>query len=189
VAWLRLAWLPLRSGRALTHKSTVGQLGLFHGKTKQDGNNVPFSKNKTRRSWLPNIQSKCLYSAALGEMMRVKVSTRALKTLRKVRRSFVVYHITSRRMYLVQHGGIDQYVLNTKSDFTRLGGHATTRRNAFLTDLRLDMLTQTRRYAFTDSLKTASFSSDLEKASTSRPPTTSHSLHRIVGGRSRPSAR
>ena len=29
-------------------------------------------------------------------------------------------------MYLVQHGGIDQYVLNTKSDFTRLGGHAST---------------------------------------------------------------
>ena len=66
------------------------QLGLFHGKTKQYGNNVPFSKKKTRRSWLPNIQSKRLYSDALGETVRVKVSTRALKTIRKVRRLSVV---------------------------------------------------------------------------------------------------
>ncbi|KAN0114327.1 54S ribosomal protein L24, mitochondrial [Russula decolorans] len=73
------------------------QLGLFHGKTKQYGNNVPFSKKKTRRSWLPNIQSKRLYSDALSETVRVKLSTRALKTIRK-------------------YGGIDQYVLNTKSD-------------------------------------------------------------------------
>jgi large subunit ribosomal protein L28 len=93
------------------------QLGLFHGKTKQYGNNVPFSKKKTRRSWLPNIQSKRLYSDALGETVRVKVSTRALKTIRKVRRlSLLSHHITSRRIYLVQYGGIDQYVLNTKSD-------------------------------------------------------------------------
>lgn len=70
------------------------QLGLFHGKTKQYGNNVPFSKNKTRRSWLPNIQSKRLFSEALGEMVRVKASTRALKTIRKVRRrpSVVISH-------------------------------------------------------------------------------------------------
>jgi large subunit ribosomal protein L28 len=63
------------------------QLGLFHGKTKQYGNNVPFSKNKTRRSWLPNVQSKRLFSDALGEMVRVKLTTRALKTIRKVRRT------------------------------------------------------------------------------------------------------
>ncbi len=92
------------------------QLGLFHGKTKQYGNNVPFSKNKTRRSWLPNIQSKRLYSDALGETVRVKLSTRALRTIRKVRCLSLISHITSRRMYLVQYGGIDQYVLNTKSD-------------------------------------------------------------------------
>jgi large subunit ribosomal protein L28 len=90
------------------------QLGLFHGKTKQYGNNVPFSKKKTRRSWLPNIQSKRLYSDALGETVRVKLSTRAIKTIRKVRRLFVV--ITSWRIHLVQYGGIDQYVLKTKSD-------------------------------------------------------------------------
>ncbi|KAH9972649.1 mitochondrial 50S ribosomal protein L28-like protein [Lactifluus volemus] len=82
---------------ALSQPFKRSQLGLFHGKMKQYGNNVPFSKKKTRRTWLPNIQSKRLFSDALGEMVRVKVTTHALKTIRKV-------------------GGLDQYVLNTKSD-------------------------------------------------------------------------
>jgi len=62
------------------------QLGLFHGKMKQYGNNVPFSKKKTRRTWLPNVQSKRLFSDALGEHVRVKLTTRALRTIHKVRR-------------------------------------------------------------------------------------------------------
>lgn len=64
---------------------------------KQYGNNVPFSKRKTRRSWLPNVHSKRLFSDALQDFVKVKVSTRALKTIKK-------------------HGGIDQYVLKTKPD-------------------------------------------------------------------------
>lgn len=61
------------------------QLGLFQGKTKQYGNNVPFSKQKTRRSWLPNVQQKRLPSQVLGENVRLKLTTRALKTIQKVR--------------------------------------------------------------------------------------------------------
>lgn len=60
------------------------QLGLFGGKTKQYGNNVPFSKHKTRRSWLPNVQSKRLTSEALGEELKLKVTTRALRSIKKV---------------------------------------------------------------------------------------------------------
>ncbi|KAG6878085.1 hypothetical protein C0993_012412 [Termitomyces sp. T159_Od127] len=67
------------------------QLGLFQGKTKQYGNNVPFSKHKTRRTWLPNVQRKRLPSEALGEDVRVKLTTRALRTIKK-------------------YGGIDNYV-------------------------------------------------------------------------------
>lgn len=78
--------LPSLAAAVLSQPFKRSQLGLFHGKTKQYGNNVPFSKKKTRRSWLPNIQSKRLYSDSLGETVRVKVSTRALKTIRKVRR-------------------------------------------------------------------------------------------------------
>ncbi|KAJ3747471.1 hypothetical protein DFH05DRAFT_1533705 [Lentinula detonsa] len=72
------------------------QLGLFQGKTKQYGNNVPHSKHKTRRTWLPNVQRKRLFSEALNEHVRVKVTTRALKTIKK-------------------HNGIDNYVHNMPS--------------------------------------------------------------------------
>ncbi|KAN0133023.1 hypothetical protein V8E53_009053 [Lactarius tabidus] len=82
---------------ALSQPFKRSQLGLFHGKTKQYGNNVPFSKQKTRRTWLPNIQTKRLFSDALGEKVRVKLSMRALKTIRK-------------------YGGLDKYVLKTKAD-------------------------------------------------------------------------
>lgn len=63
------------------------QLGLFQGKSKQYGNNVPFSKKKTRRSWLPNVHSKRLFSVALGDYIQVKTTARALKTIKKVRYS------------------------------------------------------------------------------------------------------
>jgi len=72
------------------------QLGLFHGKTKQFGNNVPFSKKKTRRTWLLNIQNKRLESAVLGRRLEVKVTTRAMRTIAK-------------------YGGLDNYVLKTKA--------------------------------------------------------------------------
>ncbi|KAI6041504.1 hypothetical protein EDC04DRAFT_3139653 [Pisolithus marmoratus] len=72
-------------------------LGLFHGKLKQYGNNVPFSKKKTRRTWLPNVQNKRLMSEALGRKVELKVTTRALKTIKK-------------------HGGLDQYLLKTRPE-------------------------------------------------------------------------
>ena len=60
------------------------QFGLFQGKNKQYGNNVPFSKHKSRRTWLPNVQQKRIPSATLGMPIRVKLTTRALKTIKKV---------------------------------------------------------------------------------------------------------
>jgi len=73
------------------------QSGLFHGKMRQSGNNVPFSKHKTKRTWLPNVQQKRLHSEALGERVKLKLTTRALKTIKK-------------------YGGLDNYLLNTKTD-------------------------------------------------------------------------
>ncbi|TEB37107.1 50S ribosomal protein L24 [Coprinellus micaceus] len=72
------------------------EFGLFGGKTKQYGNNVPFSKHKTRRTWLPNVQRKRLPSEVLGEKLRVKVTTRALRTIKK-------------------YGGVDNYLTKTKA--------------------------------------------------------------------------
>lgn len=59
--------------------------GLYGSQTIQFGNNVS-EKNeiKTRRSWHPNIKRKWLYSEALGRKVRVKLSTRVLKTIDKV---------------------------------------------------------------------------------------------------------
>jgi large subunit ribosomal protein L28 len=114
---------------ALSQPFKRSQLGLFHGKTKQYGNNVPFSKKKTRRSWLPNIQSKRLYSDALGEMVRVKLSTRALKTIRKVRCPVPHHHATHTSnillVYVVRRDR--QVCAQHKVGLTRLGGHASTR--------------------------------------------------------------
>ncbi|KAJ7118806.1 hypothetical protein C8R44DRAFT_707017 [Mycena epipterygia] len=73
------------------------QFGLFQGKTKQYGNNVPFSLHKTRRTWLPNVQRKRLFSETLQSHVQVKVTTSALKTIKK-------------------KGGIDNYVMQTGAD-------------------------------------------------------------------------
>lgn len=59
-------------------------LGLFHGKTKLSGNNVPFSKHKTRRTWLPNAHRRALYSEVMGRMVRGVVTARALRCVDKV---------------------------------------------------------------------------------------------------------
>ncbi|EIN14708.1 mitochondrial 50S ribosomal protein L28-like protein, partial [Punctularia strigosozonata HHB-11173 SS5] len=71
------------------------QTGLYHGVMKQSGNNVPFSKGKTRRTWLPNVHNKTFFSETFQKNVRVKVSMKALKTIKK-------------------NGGIDNYLRKTK---------------------------------------------------------------------------
>ncbi|KAI9246271.1 hypothetical protein BDA99DRAFT_527266 [Phascolomyces articulosus] len=71
------------------------QRGLFGGKHIQFGNNNPFSKKKTRRFWLPNVQNKKLYSATLDKFLELKVTTSVLRTIDK-------------------KGGLDQYLLETR---------------------------------------------------------------------------
>ncbi|RKP25781.1 hypothetical protein SYNPS1DRAFT_7056, partial [Syncephalis pseudoplumigaleata] len=73
------------------------QRGLFAGKHIQFGNNKPFSLKKTRRVWLPNVQSKRLYSEILGRVVRFKVTAAALRTIDK-------------------KGGLDNYLLGTRDD-------------------------------------------------------------------------
>ena len=92
--------LPLWSAPATQHIFKRAQKGLFGGALKQFGNNVPKSKHKTRRTWLPNIQPKRLYSEVLDKTFHLKVTTRVLRTIDK-------------------HGGLDQYLLGMKD--TTLG--------------------------------------------------------------------
>ncbi len=64
------------------------------GKGVQAGNNVSHAHNKTRRRFLPNVQRTSLMSDALGEMVRMRVSTRAIRTIEK-------------------NGGLDAFLLGT----------------------------------------------------------------------------
>ncbi|KAF2141234.1 uncharacterized protein K452DRAFT_287943 [Aplosporella prunicola CBS 121167] len=71
--------------------------GLYGGARIQFGNNVSDKTElKTRRRWHPNIQHKRLYSKALNRFVRVRLSTRVLRTIDKV-------------------GGIDEYLLGEKT--------------------------------------------------------------------------
>ena len=64
------------------------------GKGVQAGNNVSHAHNKTRRRFLPNVQISSLLSDALGQAIKLKLSTRAIRTIEK-------------------NGGLDAYLLST----------------------------------------------------------------------------
>jgi large subunit ribosomal protein L28 len=64
------------------------------GKGVLSGNNVSHANNKTRRRFLPNLQVTSLLSDTLGSSVRMRLSTRAIRT--------------------VEHnGGIDAFLLGT----------------------------------------------------------------------------
>ena len=73
------------------------------GKGVLAGNNVSHANNKTRRRFLPNLQVTSLLSDILGHQVRMRLSTRGIRT--------------------VEHnGGIDAYLLGTPN--TRLSPEA-----------------------------------------------------------------
>ena len=64
------------------------------GKGVLAGNNVSHANNRTRRRFLPNLQDASLLSDILGLQVRMKLSTRAIRTIE-------------------HNGGIDAYILGT----------------------------------------------------------------------------
>ena len=64
------------------------------GKGVQSGNNVSHANNRTRRRFLPNIQSRRLFSETLGEAVRMRIATQTLRTIDK-------------------HGGLDGFLLQS----------------------------------------------------------------------------
>jgi large subunit ribosomal protein L28 len=67
---------------------------IITGKGVQVGHNVSHANNKTKRRFLPNLQRTSLLSDVLGGPVRVRLSTRGIRT--------------------VEHnGGIDAYLLGT----------------------------------------------------------------------------
>jgi large subunit ribosomal protein L28 len=66
------------------------------GKGVLSGNNVSHANNKTRRRFLPNLQVTSLLSDILGHSVRLRLSTRGIRT--------------------VEHnGGIDAFLLGTSN--------------------------------------------------------------------------
>ena len=64
------------------------------GKGRQVGHNVSHANNKTKRRFLPNLQRTSLLSDALGVPVRIRVSTRGIRTIE-------------------HNGGLDAFLLGT----------------------------------------------------------------------------
>ena len=66
------------------------------GKTVMSGNNVSHANNRTRRRFLPNLQSTRMHSEILARKISLRVSTSAMRTVEK-------------------HGGLDAYLLQARN--------------------------------------------------------------------------
>ncbi|MBM3632815.1 MAG: 50S ribosomal protein L28 [Alphaproteobacteria bacterium] len=66
------------------------------GKAVLYGNNVSHANNKSRRRFLPNLQETSFMSEALGRLVRLRLSTNAIRTVEF-------------------HGGIDAYLTTSSS--------------------------------------------------------------------------
>ncbi len=53
------------------------------GKSVMTGNNRSHAENKTKRVFRPNLVRSSLYSEALGERVRLRISANALRTIEK----------------------------------------------------------------------------------------------------------
>merc|ERR1711865_1174116 len=81
-------------------RSSIGRAkrGLYEGKEVRFGNNVSFSKRRTRRRWNPNVQTKRLWSDTREKLVEFRVTTHALRCIKKA-------------------GGLDEYLVKSKHIF------------------------------------------------------------------------
>ena len=56
-------------------------------KKPMSGNNVSHAVNKTKRRFLPNLQNVSFFSETLGKKIRLKVTSKGIKTVEKNRGS------------------------------------------------------------------------------------------------------
>jgi large subunit ribosomal protein L28 len=54
---------------------------MITGKKPMSGHNVSHANNKTKRRFLPNLQSTTLLSDALGELVRLRVTPNGIRTI------------------------------------------------------------------------------------------------------------
>ena len=65
-------------------------------KKPMSGNNVSHAVNKTKRRFYPNLHNISFFSEVLGKKIKLKVSSRGIKTVEK-------------------NGGIDNYIIKAKT--------------------------------------------------------------------------
>ena len=53
------------------------------GKGVQVGHNVSHANNKTKRRFLPNLQTTSVLSDALGQSVRLRISTNGIRTIER----------------------------------------------------------------------------------------------------------
>lgn len=53
------------------------------GKGRQQGYNVSHAHNKTKKTWNANLHWKRLYNSETGQWVRIKISSRMLRTIDK----------------------------------------------------------------------------------------------------------
>jgi len=66
------------------------------GKRPSYGNNVSHANNKTRRRWLPNLHTHRFWLESEKRFVRLRVSTRGLRTIDKVGIAKVVADLRAR---------------------------------------------------------------------------------------------
>ena len=67
------------------------------GKGVMAGHNVSHANNKSPRKFLPNLQRTSMLSDALGQTIRLRLSTNAIRTIER-------------------NGGLDAYLLQARGD-------------------------------------------------------------------------
>ena len=66
------------------------------GKRPMTGNNVSHANNRTKRRFIPNLQSVKLYSGTLQKYINLNITIRTMKTVEK-------------------NGGLDSYLIKTSN--------------------------------------------------------------------------
>mmetsp|Transcript_11031 Transcript_11031/g.13796 ORF Transcript_11031/g.13796 Transcript_11031/m.13796 type:complete len:124 (+) Transcript_11031:302-673(+) len=67
-------------GRAAMNRA---KRGIYVGKQVRFGNNVSFSKRRTRRTFQPNVQTKTFYSKILDREIQLRVTAKAIRCIQK----------------------------------------------------------------------------------------------------------
>ena len=80
---LRFESLQNHKGLNVNKLEVMSKVCELTGKRPITGNKVSHSNRKTKRRFLPNLQTKRLYDEELGEWVVVKVSTSALRSISK----------------------------------------------------------------------------------------------------------